>query len=79
MSQKSPDAQTFQPRYPECVTLPPGGEKAVSLAKRIYLTAGVGEDFRTVAERMYRALLGVEVQPFVRRKGIPGLAKKERA
>jgi hypothetical protein len=48
-------------------------ESSVSAARRIYLTAPSNADFRLVADRMYRALLGAKVDPFPRRKGLAGM------
>lgn len=76
-SQISQETQGLQPRYPECVTLPPGGSQAVALAKSIYLTASATEDFRAVASRMYRALCGVEVSAFPRRKGFDWVPRRK--
>jgi hypothetical protein len=78
-SQISQVSQTLQPRYPACVVNVPGGPIAVAMAKRIYLTADPDADFKAVAERMYRALCGVNVSPFTRKKGVAGLPKKGRA
>jgi hypothetical protein len=78
-SQISQEAQGFQPRHPACVTMPPGGSQAVALAKSIYLTASGTEDFKAVASRMYRALCGVEVNVFPRRKGFVGGLRRARA
>lgn len=56
-----------------CVTMPPGRGAAVELAVKVFESAGPSDDFRVVAERMYRALRGVEVSPFPARKGLKGL------
>lgn len=55
----------------------PGSPAAAVLAMEIYQEASESADWKLVADRMYRALIGAKVSAFVpRRKGFQGQGGK---